>query len=79
MTMPSAARAITGANEMTSEPMADRATEIRLMRRSLPWELASRLVRTLWRAGSRTTSRTKSVAALSVSNILAYKFRCDGY
>lgn len=71
-TIPSAAKATTGANEMTSEPMAKRATDRRLMRRSLPWALIPRLTSSLLRAGSPTRRRTRFTAARTVIKTLAY-------
>jgi hypothetical protein len=56
---------------MTSDPTVKKATEMRLMKRSLPWILHPRLTKTLLRAGRPTRSRARFTAARSVSKMLA--------
>ena len=72
MTIPRVARIALGAAAMTSDPIAKKATEVRLMRRSLPGALIPRITRNLLRAGSTTRSKARFMAARSVIKMLAY-------
>lgn len=71
ITIPTAASATAGAAEMISDPTVKKATETRLMRRSLPGALIPRTVRSLLRAGRPSRSSKRLIAALSVIKRLA--------